>query len=513
LNQKNPVIMLKDLTLFVCLAVPGAMATTSVQCQSRVFHGVPVTGSSPRAAEYEPERLGEGLAAWSVYALDVSGIHAEAAHRSGEVDLTLRLGNDHEWKLDLWKNNLVAPDYVCRVATEDGIIEMPPIEPFTYSGWLVDRPESRVRFSIREEGLVGSLHYGGEEYMIEAVSAFDRDAPHDLYVVYNVRDIIGPVGAMCGSHGVDGEVIDNGSGDRDIQACAMARIAIATDFSMLNWLGSIDAVQARLITLLNIVDGRYRDSRIEIAYQLVTTFISRASGADPWDPSTDAYALLESFRHWGNGGGFGAGVAYDLASFWTRRDIAFQGNSAYIGLSYVGFICDIGRYNLNEQNSTSTSTGQPSILQTHEIGHNWSAEHTATSNSTHIMSSSFGTGNTQWDNNAIAKITGHKSTRTCLSPTCPPVGTIGMDEITAGVGLVVSPNPSSGRFLIDWNASEGARPFRFEVVDALGRHVTEHGVAGRTSLSVEVSGGPGLYILRSLDRDGNLLGTHRLVKY
>jgi len=401
------------------------------------------------------------------------------------------------------------------VATDEGVIELPPVEPFTYSGWLSDRPDSRVRFSILEGSFVGSVRHGSEVFIIEPVSAFDPEAPADLYVVYDARDVIATVGASCGTVDRDEDLgVPDTGGPMGMQDCRTARIALAADHSMVsNYAGSVENARRRLLTVMNQVDDFYRDYRIEIAYEVAAIFISNSTAADPWSTSNDSPTLLGSFRTWGNNGGFGPGVSYAVASLWTRRDIANSGNTAVIGEAYMGAVCGTNRYNINEQSSMTASIWLPAICQAHELGHNWNAQHPSSSDRVHIMSASISEDNTEWDNGAISRITAHKSSRNCLLGTCPPPGTIGMDEIADGGGLIVSPNPSNGRFLVEWNTAMGRLPHHFEVWDALGRRVSGVGVAGRSSVDLDVDAGPGLYLLRSLDRDGNLLGTYRLVRY
>src|SRR5690606_27820557 len=122
--------------------------------------------------------------------------------------------------------------------------------------------------------LLGSVSYGGEEHMIEPLRHFDPTAPGDLFVVYRIGDMIVGSGVGCGNSEI-GELVDRHDlgAPKDITACQTARIALAADYSFVNWRGSVAAAETRMIDLLNIVDGRYMDPRIEISYLLVATFL------------------------------------------------------------------------------------------------------------------------------------------------------------------------------------------------------------------------------------------------
>jgi len=491
------------ITGFLCLVL-----THSGHAQARPILGAPATPSSLLEQGFDPALLDEAFTAWSAYKLDPRAVRAAVAQRAGETSITLALGNAHIWRLDLWRNGLIAPDYVSLAATDGGIIERPRIEPFTYSGRLSDVSGSWARFSIREDELLGSVSYGDLEYMIEPLRHFDPAAPMDLFVVYRVEDMIAGSGVECGNSGI-AELVDGYDlgAPKDITACQTARIALAADYSFVSWRGGVAAAETRMIDLLNIVDGRFMDPRIEISHLLVATFLSTSTANDRWDPTTDASTLLDSFRWWGNNGGFGGGAQFSVASLWTRRNISSGGSTGVIGMAYVGGACGSDRFNINQH--STTSTGLPSVCQTHEIGHNWNAQHATGCNSTCIMAASISANNTQWDNTTISSINGHKSRVSCLINNCG----VGIHEPGWKMDLAVYPNPSDGRFLVEWAVDRGGRPVRMELLNATGQRVRDEGITGRDRLVLDFDGGPGMYLLRMLDRNDNVIGTHRLVRY
>src|SRR5690606_32567607 len=129
---------------------------------------------------------------------------------------------------------------------------------------------------------------------IEPLSHFSATAPADQFVVYTLADVIAGSGVSCGNTEMghlagDIQPVAPKGGDRD---CMLADIALAADGSMVTFMGSVTGAETRMIDILNWVDGRYQDPRIEIAYRLVTTFISPSTAMDPWSSTTGASALL-----------------------------------------------------------------------------------------------------------------------------------------------------------------------------------------------------------------------------
>jgi len=407
--------------------------------QSGLFLGEPLTERSPAVSASDVAALGGAFTGYSLFSLDVAGIQAHTQGTgAGRTAVRLKLGNEHDWDLRLEKHDLRGPDYVCRVATLNGVETLPKGEAFTYRGHLHGEPGSIARFSIRDDAVLGMILHDGEEYFIEPLAHFSPSAPADLVVVYRSHDVIADPNATCGSDEMAGLADDIGAAapkDRD-RDCQLADIALAADGSMVTFMGNVPAVETRLIDLLNWVDGRYQDPAIQIAYRLATIFISSSTAADPWTQSTDGSALLSGFASWGNSGGFGPGITYAVASIWTRRNIQVGGSSSVIGLAYVSVVCTQTRYNLNEH-YTSGMLG-PAVCQTHELGHNWSANHTASANSTYIMSPSIGTNNTQWDQAAINSITAHKNSRNCIGATCAlvPIAQFSSDRALTCDGIV-----------------------------------------------------------------------------
>jgi PKD repeat protein len=402
--------------------------------QGPVFTGQRLLRGNAAIAPGELTALDGAFTHWQVFTIDAAPVHAHMRTMGGAF--TLQLDDEHVWHLELEPHDLRAPDHRVHVTMDAGVVEVDAVEASTYKGLVNGDPEGRARFSIRADALLGNVLFGDEEYFLEPLWQVIGGAPDGRHVVYRWQDVITDGGAHCGVQDMERmDVEEVEDAERGGNPCRLARIAIAADGSMVTFLGSVAAVQTRINDILNWVDGKYQEPSINIAYQLVTTFISTATANDPWSTSQDAITLLNSFVGWGNSGGFGTGISYAVATLWTRRDIQSNGGSGTVGLAYVGVVCTGNRYNLCEHYTTSMTA--PMIVQAHELGHNWNAQHTTTAGNW-IMAPTASTANTNWDPTTINTIVAHKNTRTCLVASCllAPSADFSADVTTTCSGTV-----------------------------------------------------------------------------
>ncbi|MCW5900119.1 MAG: PKD domain-containing protein [Flavobacteriales bacterium] len=405
----------------------------------------------------ERTALDEALHGADLFTLDVAGIaqHVHLAH--GVTTLTLELGQAWQWTFTLEPNELRAPDYVATVAGEG---PLPWSATSTYRGEILGDEGGQVRFSIRPDALLGRIVADGEERFIEPLHHFTRGAPDGRIVVYTMDDVKGAENATCGVTHMQDLVrdmpLEDDSDAKGGQTCKLANIALAADGSMVNWMGSVAQVETRVLDILNWVDAKYQEPSINIRYQLVALFISPNTASDPWTTSQDAITLLTSFRNWGNGGGFGPGISYGVATLWTRRDIQSNGSSGTIGLAWVGVVCTNNRYNLCEHYTTGMAG--PSVVQAHELGHNWNAQHT-TAPGQWIMAPTASVNNVNWDQVTIGSIVQHKNTRTCLGPSClliPEVAFSASTTITCDGTVAFTDQSTQSPSSWLWNFGDGS---------------------------------------------------------
>ena len=187
--------------------------------------------------------------------------------------------------------------------------------------------------------------------------------------------------------------------------CVEVDLSVASDYLYYTQNGSTnEGVIAMSLGVMNQVDTDYDDAFTdEIRFKITENFISACSTCDPWSASLNITTVLNSFRTWGNGGNFTN--TFDLAQLWSGRDF----NGTTIGVAYLNAVCSTSRYHVL-QNITD-SGWQLRVLTSHEIGHNFNANHDASGS--FIMSPSISNIDV-WSTTSVNAINTHASNATCL---------------------------------------------------------------------------------------------------
>ncbi len=333
--------------------------------------GIPITTKSDNQT-----RLGEHLKSYDIYEID---INKASLSQSLKGKLTLNLGS-RTINLNTFNDNLLV-SYKSKTSL-----------PLFLGGSAAGG--GQVSLTINDDFIYGFIHVGGQQLFIEPLRYLISDAPKNQYIVYNVNQVIEDKKHVCGVTESE-DKIEEFSNLRSISECKIMEMAIANTDDMITKYGDVSGATNHNLGVLNNVQTHYRsefDKNFEfdvIAHHLPTT--SSQNPLQPNTSSTDAGTLLARFRDWAQGPGFagggdtggntgGFGIDYHIASLWTDRNIQFNGNGGVVGLAYTP-----GWHNLLEDYTSAAPT--IAAMVTHEIGHNFSANHDA-SGSNYIMAPS-----------------------------------------------------------------------------------------------------------------------------
>jgi len=340
-----------------------------LSAQQAIFTGKEITGiTSP---ELEREFIN-----WRIFELDASALQAFASSKSAQADLRLQFGDVYDWPVSLHPDDIRSANYQLRVLTDDGLQILPKGENKTYSGHAAGLSENAVRLTLNQNFIFGYIEIGERTFFIEPANRFKADLPKDYYVVYRTDEVRPRPENRCGWTQTEQrkEALEHAEHEHGQEKmfgnCYTLEIALASDFSMFQALGSAFDVENFMLGVLNNVQTNYDDEFAdEIRFEVVTQFIVTTAGGNPWSSSNDAEVLLDSFRDWGNAGNFG--VSFDVASLWTNRN--FIGST--IGVAWLPGLCSEFRYNTLQFFSTNAALLR--VLQAHELGHNFNADHDA----------------------------------------------------------------------------------------------------------------------------------------
>lgn len=383
---------------------------SAVFAQAPVFKGEPVTPFSKAPLDAQ---FGE----YQVYRIDVSSLNHYAKQEPGPRPFRFVLGKRQNWDLEIYSHDLRAPGYRLQAKEEGGLTDYPISENKTFRGQLGQQPQQIVSLTLDHEIIYGFIREGAEDWFIEPLWYFAPDAERDLFVVYPASKVKPVEGKTCGVDEVKHKMGELHKHDPahspETGNCYRLELAIASDWSMRQKYGSVGAVEAHNIGVMNNVLANWDDEfSDEINFFIVTQFVSNCSSCDPWTSSTDAEVLLDDFTDWGP---TGFGVTHDLGQLWTNRE--FDGST--VGIAWLNAVCTAFRYHCLQDFTNNANLLR--VMTAHEIGHNFSATHDA-AGSPHIMAPTVQNTST-WSTQSVNEINGFilqiDPPQGCLT-ICPP---------------------------------------------------------------------------------------------
>jgi hypothetical protein len=299
-----------------------------------------------------------------------------------------------------------------------------PPAPRTVRGVVLGDPDSVVTGSIVDGLATLMIKTGGEWWTVQP----SEDEGAGVHAVYSASDVL-EHGGLCGMPTPAGgrarapihHMAMHGHANRGTGDLRIAEIAIEADWQLYsnffgqnqaNLLNDIDSVMAALNTIYE------RD--VLLTMQLSHVLIRTSSASNPYTTS-DASALLTQFQNEWNSNQ--QHVQRDVAHLWTGRNLT----GSTIGIAFLGTICTSSAYGV-DQIRFSTNFNSRVALFSHELGHNWNAEHCDSQGECRIMCSGLGgctgLGNpVRFGPFAIGQINSFIPTRSCVDNigTRPPI--------------------------------------------------------------------------------------------
>ena len=448
-----------------------ALATASVCLAQRpAFSTEARRAALPPAAE---RAVGEEFRDFQALRFDAGALADYLAGPRGAEAFDLRLGGD-EYVVQLRPRDVRGDDYALYYADDDGVHLAPRRDNIVYHGYTVGAKPAEVSLAIDEGFVYGMIAEGADALFFQSLSLTvpaGAAAPDDL-LLFRGSDGVLPAENACGmdasrhaapGHRDRGAQADGHDDDhaaqRAVGQCLEVDLAIANDFLMYqSYSSNITTLENRNLGVVATVNtdyaGNFADDYIFVVSE---QFVATSAAADPWTSSTDASALLSSFRQWG-AGGFSA--PFDLGSLWTNRNLA----GSTIGIAYLGAVCTSFKYNVLEDFSSNADLTR--VLVSHEYGHNFDCDHDA-SGSPFIMAPAVQF-TSSWSAASVNFVDAFGATRTCLSvdPSCsggggggatPPTAAFAAGQTSVCEGAtVVFGDQSTGATAWQWSFPGGS---------------------------------------------------------
>lgn len=323
---------------------------------------------------YKSEVLDEELKAYQVFKIDLSALQAISRSSRTAPFLHLQLGTRYNWPVQLSPNEIRTDSYQLTGITKSGMKSYPRSQVKTFEGNLALPDGGSTHFVIDNDQIYGALKWGQNEYFIEPVNKFNRNAPENYIVVYKDVDVNRVNGATCGSHFRGNDTPDHTEIENIIdlrmENCLQANVALAADYSMVEKFQDIYDLENHLLFILSLVQTNYDDefNNGSIQFKASTITVSECPECDPWPGTDQAQVLLDSFTVWGQQNGFQT-TDFDVATLWTDR----EWRDSIVGLGWIGELCNNFKYNIIRDITSNSAILR--MLQSHEIGHNFGAVH------------------------------------------------------------------------------------------------------------------------------------------
>ena len=375
------------------------------------------SASGQSEIRFEPSRSASGESKYrshfSKYALGtidqtyVSGMLRSAS----QFDTLMLVADGISYKFSLEAKDIRADNFKLIVQSASGMEEMPRSPNVTYSGmtWDGNLP---VCITADDQFFTAMITSNEGAVFIESAKLIDPAASADQFVIYHEKDLVRPFeNSMCGTTNTPGshtEEVEKPESERSSQVdCRTVDVAIANDYAMYTKYGSdIWNVQLQNLAVMNLVSTNFDfEFNDDLLHRVVAIYVYTSASGSPWYTGTDPSLLLSSFVDWAP---TGFGMPHDVGSLWTNRDL----DGSVIGYALLQVLCD-SAYNILQDFSPNYALLR--VLQAHEFGHNYGANHDASPG--YIMSSSVENTNV-WSSESLNAINNNFTIESCLSP-CP----------------------------------------------------------------------------------------------
>lgn len=316
--------------------------------------------------------------------LRVTGFEAfrlDATLGGGRLSLLVPFADDL-FALDLPRRSIRSDDYRLVARRNGAEFEVTPPPESTYRGEAFAERSSGARWRAAATWTDGRLRAylhseAGEIRVVQPLSDVIPEADPSIHVTFRERDVLPHDGVCQALSAAIGNAKKPSSGHSDttpgwLAATAaasfkLAEVALEGDVSYYASVGGTTMnAQNDIDTLMNAIASIY-EAEVGITYE-ISELLLQTDGSEQY-ASSNSEVLLEQFRgFWNSNKG---GVQRDTVHLLTGKNLT----GSTIGIAYVGVICNkpFG-YGLSQTTFSANLLDRVS-LTSHEIGHNWNADH------------------------------------------------------------------------------------------------------------------------------------------
>jgi hypothetical protein len=335
--------------------------------------------------------------------------------------LELRPTANDDYRLDMvisgqdrnfmvWEHDIRGENYRLIVQESDGSFTDDTPGPITtYRGIDGVDGQAILALGYETDGFrVRIIEPDGSQWFAEPL--VDRVAGADAndYAVYEDKAIISPEN-ICPVDEAwrvtdNTPVADYDANEINTRGAELAAaMAVDCDYEFYQQYGSVVAVEARVMSVINSVNLQY-ENQCSLTHEM-QAIVVRSSSNDPYSTNSIDTRLDQLQNDWNSNNH--PGISRDMVHLFTGAS-----TGSTIGLAYLGAVCSTFEYGVVQSNCCG-SFGCATDLSAHEMGHNWNSDHCNCPNNT--MNPSLTCAN-QFSTSSISSITNFADNNSsCLS--------------------------------------------------------------------------------------------------
>lgn len=298
--------------------------------------------------------------------------------------LTLELSGTRV-ELSLVPRDLRATDYKAEDVFTTGARSMAQDRLTTFKGTVTGSPNSQVRLTLNGEKVEGYFIVDGRLTFIEPAKNFSKYASASDVVAFSAEDLVTPRNFICPSDLVNeirsGSEFVQSQMPKTLSTLKVVRLATEADYAFVASVGSASAANAKVLEILNAVEGLYETQlgvKLSVVFQHTWSIPDSFDAARAPDPTrtycgTTAGTTLCNFEDYWNSNYPPQQTGRDAAHLFTARPSLLAQ-----GLAVIGVICKRPdeAYGLSGRIYPDWNWEAGNFLVTgHELAHNLGATH------------------------------------------------------------------------------------------------------------------------------------------